>query len=70
MKGWFKIKSKLSTASILITSAMLFGMFFSTFITSTNAAFNEQINYQGKLTDASNVAVSDGNKCIKFRMMN
>ncbi|MBU0646885.1 hypothetical protein KJ809_00475, partial [Patescibacteria group bacterium] len=69
MKGWFK-KNKLSTASIFITSAMLFGMFFSTFITSTNAAFNEQINYQGKLTDASNIAVSDGNKCIKFRMMN
>ena len=33
------------------------------------AAFTEQINYQGKLTSSSNVAVSDGVKCIKFRLM-
>jgi len=31
-------------------------------------AFNEQINYQGKLTNSSNVAVSDGNKCMRFSL--
>jgi hypothetical protein len=33
------------------------------------AAFNEQINYQGKLTDSSNLAVADGEHCLKFRLM-
>ena len=30
------------------------------FVSKTNAAFNHQINYQGKLTNSSNVAVADG----------
>ena len=33
------------------------------------ASFNEQINYQGKLTDANGVAVADGQYCMKFRLM-
>ena len=33
-----------------------------------NAAFNAQINYQGKLTDASNVAVADGDYDMVFRL--
>lgn len=33
------------------------------------SAFNPQINYQGKLTNSSSVAVSDGGKCVKFRLM-
>ncbi|MFH1170763.1 MAG: tail fiber domain-containing protein [Candidatus Vogelbacteria bacterium] len=32
------------------------------------AAPNLQINYQGKLTDASNVAVADGNYIMQFRL--
>ncbi|MDD2731997.1 MAG: hypothetical protein PHI53_02260, partial [Candidatus Pacebacteria bacterium] len=50
---------------VVISAAMLFGA-FSLY---ADAAFNEQINYQGKLTDDSNAAVSDGSKCIKFRLM-
>ncbi|MBI2482155.1 MAG: hypothetical protein HYV76_01135 [Candidatus Vogelbacteria bacterium] len=34
----------------------------------TLAVFNQQINYQGKLTDSSNVAVSDGNYSIVFSL--
>ncbi|MDO9399524.1 MAG: hypothetical protein Q7T79_02475, partial [bacterium] len=65
MKSKFK-KLKLLTASIFLVSAMI----FSAFILQTNAAFNEQINYQGKITNNSNVAIADGGKCVKFRMMN
>ncbi|MEI6346149.1 MAG: immunoglobulin-like domain-containing protein [bacterium] len=32
------------------------------------AAFNQQINYQGKLTDTSNVAVSNGSYNIEFKL--
>ncbi len=32
------------------------------------AAFNKEINYQGKLTNTSNVAVADGNYIMKFRL--
>ena len=35
---------------------------------SASAAFNTQINYQGKLTDTSNNAVSDGDYNFKFRL--
>lgn len=33
-----------------------------------SAAINQQINYQGKLTDSSNIAVSDGNYTIVFSL--
>jgi len=32
------------------------------------SAFNPQINYQGKLTDSSNVAVADGNYNMEFKL--
>jgi len=43
------------------------------FIFFTNpaySAFNEQINYQGKLTDSSNQAVSDGSYNMEFKLYN
>ncbi|MFH1233503.1 MAG: hypothetical protein V1649_02515, partial [Patescibacteria group bacterium] len=46
-----------------------FAIFFCAIAFQANASFNEQINYQGKLTDSSNIAVSDGAKCLKFRLM-
>jgi len=51
------------TIVILIIILTLLGVF-----TIVRAAFNEQINYQGKLTDTSNVAVSDGNHCMRFSL--
>ncbi|MCR4330469.1 MAG: hypothetical protein NUV49_01150, partial [Patescibacteria group bacterium] len=33
-----------------------------------SAQFNPEINYQGKLTNASNVAVADGTYHMKFRL--
>lgn len=38
------------------------------FVSKTNAAFNRQINYQGKLTDASNLAVPDGLYTVEFNL--
>lgn len=37
-------------------------------VSSARAALNEQINYQGKLTNSSNVAVSDGDYNIQVRL--
>jgi len=42
--------------------------FYTIFIPATSAAFNGQINYQGKLTDASNVAVPDGTYNFRFEL--
>jgi len=44
-----------------IAAAFILGVFGIVF-----ASFNEQINYQGKLTDGDNVAVPDGDYCMKF----
>ena len=55
---------KRRSTSILYTgiaAAFILGVFGIVF-----ASFNEQINYQGKLTDGDNVAVSDGDYCMKF----
>jgi hypothetical protein len=35
---------------------------------SVKAAFNEQINFQGKLTDSNNVAVPDGYYNFEFKL--
>ncbi|MCX6780169.1 MAG: hypothetical protein NT034_03250, partial [Candidatus Magasanikbacteria bacterium] len=43
-------------------------MFTLTFFRAANADFNEQINYQGKLTDTSNSAVPDGNYNLQFQL--
>ncbi len=43
--------------------ACLFSIFSVTF-----ADFNEQINYQGKLTNASGVAVPDGSYNLRFQL--
>ncbi|MBM3250720.1 MAG: hypothetical protein FJZ07_00545, partial [Candidatus Nealsonbacteria bacterium] len=42
------------------------GIFFSVAL----AAFNQQINFQGKLTDSSDLAVSDNTKCMQFLLYN
>jgi hypothetical protein len=38
------------------------------FSNNASAAFNTQINYQGKLTNASNVSVSDGSYNMEFKL--
>ena len=43
-------------------------MIFSFFSPIVFAAFNKQINYQGKLTDASNVAVPNGTYNMEFKL--
>ena len=47
--------------------SVLIGLHFSERAYS-QAAFNRQINYQGKLTNASGVAVADGSYHMKFRL--
>jgi len=48
---------------LILAAAMLFTGFLSI---GVFAGFNEKINYQGKLTDSGNMAVSDGEYCMKF----
>ncbi len=44
-----------------LTAALILGVFGIAF-----ASFNEQINYQGKLTESNDVAVDDDDYCMKF----
>src|SRR3989344_1538028 len=48
--------------------AMIILTMLGGFAVSVNAAFNEQINFQGKLTNSSNLSVADGNSCMKFSL--
>ncbi len=41
---------------------------FSIFHFVTQAAFNQQINYQGKLATGSNIAVADGKYSVRFKL--
>jgi len=36
------------------------------FYVKATSSFNQEINYEGKLTDTSGVAILDGNYCMKF----
>ena len=47
---------------------ILIVFFFGCFALGINAAFNEQINYQGKLTDGNDVAVTNGDYNIEFKL--
>ena len=51
----------------ILTIAFIVGNVFI-YISKTNAAFNRQINYQGKLTNSSNVAVADGLYTVEFKL--
>jgi hypothetical protein len=55
----YKISLKILIVQLLIS--ILFSY-------SVKAAFNEQINFQGKLTDANNLAVPDGYYNIEFKL--
>ncbi len=50
---------------LLLVSALTYG---EATLELAQAAINEKINYQGKLTDASDVAVADGNYSIVFSL--
>ncbi len=53
--------------TIILVSLICIPFFFLT--TTTDAALNEQINYQGKLTNASNVAVANGTYNMRFWLL-
>jgi len=62
------------TIVFVMPFALIFGIVFllSTFnfqlSTPASAAFNQQINYQGKLADTSHVPVPDGDYDMRFRL--
>ncbi|TSC54203.1 MAG: hypothetical protein LiPW30_734 [Parcubacteria group bacterium LiPW_30] len=60
---------KYLTKTILAYALAVFAAGFVFFALYAQAAFNEKINYQGKLTNSSGVAVADGYYCMKFRLM-
>src|SRR3989344_2324430 len=53
---------------LFVVIAIAFNFQLLVFSSPVLAAVNQQINYQGKLTNSSNVAVSDGNYIMKFRL--
>ena len=55
--------------NIRITTAIfIVGVFGVLGITKATAAYNPQINYQGKLANSSNIAVADGQYPIIFSL--
>jgi hypothetical protein len=72
-------RPKSFSAAIRLISARIFALiliiaisynFYTFFIPQASASnFNKQINYQGKITDASNVAIANNPYCFKFRLM-
>lgn len=61
---------KFKISAILLIAVFLFtASFLNIFqIQPVNAAINQQINYQGKLTDSSNVTVADGLYDVVFKL--
>jgi hypothetical protein len=51
----------------ILTITIIVGNIFL-YTTKTSAAFNAHINYQGKLTNSSNVAVADGLYDVEFKL--
>jgi len=58
IKNSFQLKIGIALAVILLLTA--FGV--------SRASFNEQINFQGKLTDNSNLTVADGDYHMEFKL--
>ncbi|MFT5036441.1 MAG: parallel beta-helix repeat protein, partial [Candidatus Azotimanducaceae bacterium] len=58
-----------SQQNLLAVTLTLSVLFFATFINTASAAINEEINYQGKLTDTSGAAVADGTYNMRFWLL-
>ncbi|MDD5165366.1 MAG: hypothetical protein PHG25_02405, partial [Candidatus Pacebacteria bacterium] len=58
--------NKLTGAALVFV--LMFGSFTSFLTPQAQAAINQQINYQGKLTNASNIAVADGSYTASFSL--
>ena len=58
-----KLKKSKYTIYICIVAGLILGVF-----SIAQAVFNEQINYQGKLTDINDVAITDGSYNFRFRL--
>jgi len=59
----FTVRNNQKNIILFITATIIFGGF-----SLALAAFNERINYQGKLTNSNNVPVADGDYTIKFNL--
>ena len=70
MKKYFtKINNKKNKKMLnIFISSILFISFFLPSIFNSEAAFNKQINYQGKLTTSTNVAVANGTYNMEFKL--
>ena len=60
-----KVVSLMMSVIFILLSTLV----FPAFVPRTNAAPNYQMNYQGKLTNASNVAVADGTYNMRFWLL-
>ena len=60
---------KVSVKAKYIIVGLVAGIAVGGFFAYAGASFNEKINYQGKLTDSTGIAVPDSTYCMKFRLM-
>ncbi|MBU2415622.1 hypothetical protein KKH86_00115, partial [Patescibacteria group bacterium] len=61
LRSYLRLSASILALAFLIVSAQFL-------LTQAQAAFNAQINYQGKLTDSNDQAVVDGNYNIIFKL--
>jgi hypothetical protein len=59
---------KLNAGLVIILSAVLLSSLLALWQNTAQGAFNQQINYQGKLTNTSFVAVADGTYNMEFKL--
>ena len=63
---WNILKGKKPLSFLFFTFSFLYFSFIP--FQNVNAAINQQINYQGKLTDSAGTAVSDGTYNMEFKL--
>ncbi|MCX6778721.1 MAG: hypothetical protein NTU97_00625 [Candidatus Magasanikbacteria bacterium] len=63
----YKKGSKMTNPGILFLG-LFFGFFLSLFLVHSSSAINQQISFQGKLTDATGNLVTDGVHYLKFSL--
>jgi len=59
---------KIENCKLKISLIIAISVFAIVGVFSASASFNPQINYQGKLTDSSSVAVTDGDYNVEFKI--
>ena len=62
------VPSAVSVATPIVVALIIFALAFKAFVPIAAAAFNPEVNYQGKLMDATGATVPDGAYNVEFKL--